>query len=93
VPATAPRILCVGISVHDLIFRVGAIAARGSKANGEGKRVREALRFAAAAAALKCSRHGGGGPLHRNALKLKDFCADGPRARPWLRRDYGLAIE
>ena len=32
-PATAPRILCIGIPVRDLTFRVEAVPARGSKAN------------------------------------------------------------
>ena len=31
--ATAPRILCIGIPVRDLTFRVEAVPARGSKAN------------------------------------------------------------
>ncbi|WP_407186012.1 sugar kinase [Bradyrhizobium centrosematis] len=31
--ATAPRILCIGIPVRDLTFRVEAMPARGSKAN------------------------------------------------------------
>jgi sugar/nucleoside kinase (ribokinase family) len=31
--ATAPRILCIGIPARDLIFRVEAVPARGSKAN------------------------------------------------------------
>lgn len=32
-PETAPRILCIGIPVRDLTFRVEAVPARGSKAN------------------------------------------------------------
>lgn len=32
-PATAPRILCIGIPVRDLTFRVDSVPARGSKAN------------------------------------------------------------
>ncbi|MDA9398577.1 sugar kinase [Bradyrhizobium sp. CCBAU 45389] len=32
-PATAPRILCIGIPVRDLTFRVEGVPARGSKAN------------------------------------------------------------
>src|SRR3569833_593906 len=32
-PKAAPRILCIGIPVRDLTFRVEAVPARGSKAN------------------------------------------------------------
>ncbi|QAU44723.1 sugar kinase [Bradyrhizobium guangzhouense] len=32
-PAIAPRILCIGIPVRDLTFRVESVPARGSKAN------------------------------------------------------------
>ena len=32
-PKTAPRILCIGMPVRDLTFRVGGIPARGSKEN------------------------------------------------------------
>ena len=32
-PEAAPRILCIGIPVRDLTFRVEAVPERGSKAN------------------------------------------------------------
>jgi sugar/nucleoside kinase (ribokinase family) len=32
-PKAAPRILCIGIPVRDLTFRVEAVPARGSKAS------------------------------------------------------------
>jgi sugar/nucleoside kinase (ribokinase family) len=77
----APRILCIGIPVRDLIFRVQGVPDRGSKANASHleeiyggnalkcrdrhrtsrrpRLARRALRFASAAAALKCTRFGG----------------------------------
>jgi sugar/nucleoside kinase (ribokinase family) len=41
----------------------------------EGRGVREALRFAAAAAALKCSRHGGG-PAAPQRIEVEEFLQD-----------------
>src|ERR1700716_1189625 len=35
-PKIPPRILCVGIPVRDLTFRVGGVPARGSKENATG---------------------------------------------------------
>jgi sugar/nucleoside kinase (ribokinase family) len=32
-PKIPPRILCIGIPVRDLTFRVGGVPARGSKVN------------------------------------------------------------
>ncbi|QIO36791.1 sugar kinase [Bradyrhizobium sp. 1(2017)] len=43
----------------------------------EGKDAREALRFAAAAAALKCTRHGGGQAAPQR-LEVEGFLQDGP---------------
>ncbi|MBR0739887.1 sugar kinase [Bradyrhizobium liaoningense] len=43
----------------------------------EGKGAREALRFAAAAAALKCTRHGGGQAAPQR-IEVEGFLQDGP---------------
>lgn len=68
----APRILGVGLPVRDLTFRVEASIRLGPATSsmapsrfGLRRTVApEALLFAAAAAAMKCSRRGGGPAAH-----------------------------
>ena len=48
---------------------------------GEGSDVREALQFAAAAAALKCTRHGGGMAVPQR-VEVEEFLRERPQLSP-----------
>ena len=58
----------------------------------EGADVRQALQFAAAAAALKCTRHGGGLAAPQR-IEVEEFFSISRRRGLSGRRDYRLAIE
>ena len=86
--ATVPRLVREGLAMRKAFLSAGVVAITWSMFHGafalaitEGQELREALRFASAAAALKCTRFGGAFAAPQRA-EVTALLGQGQAARP-----------